>query len=305
MPRKSGETAKRHRSGAVGATAIPVFSLYGETQAVDDSEFVHIEHIRTRSELYDWRIGPHQHRGLFQTLFVLRGAVELRMDGRLAKVKAPCALSIPPGVVHAFRFRSGTHGYVLTVSDAMLPQGRHRALIEDLFVEPRVMSFADAPRRARPIAELLEQILVESRDNAPGHAALQEWLVNAVLLLIARERAAGVEDRHRGRRQRDFSRFRALVETHFREHWTVGRYAGALQMTEARLNRLTYAIAGKSAFDLIQDRLLLEARRRLIYIAAPISMLAYELGFEDPAYFSRYFKKRIGKTPSAFRREAR
>ena len=39
-------------------------------------------------------------------------------------------------------------------------------------------------------------------------------------------------------------------------------------------------------------------------MAAPISALAYELGFEDPAYFSRYFKSRVGVTPSAFRREA-
>lgn len=304
MAKRASNSRKIGKAASRPAEGIPVFSLYGETQRVDDAEFVHIEHIRTRSELYDWRIGPHRHRGLFQTVFLLRGAVEVRIDSQTTKLQAPCALSIPPAVVHSFRFRARTHGYVLTVSEAMLPQGHHRALIEDLFVEPRVISFTDAPRRARPIAELLEQILAEAREHAPGHGVLQEWLVNAVLLLTARKRAASVEDGRGRRQQREFSRFRALVETHFLAHWTVRRYADAMQMTEARLNRLTHAITGKSAFDLIQDRLLLEARRRLIYIAAPISMLAYELGFEDPAYFSRYFKKRVGVTPSAFRREA-
>lgn len=291
--------------GKAQPKGIPVFSLYGETARVDDSEFVHIEDIRARSERYDWHIKPHQHRGLFQILFVMRGAVKVQADGQVAKVKVPCALSVPPAVVHSFHFRPGTKGYILTISEAMLPRAHHRGLVEELFVESRVISFAGAPQRARPIAALLEQIVTEMRDNAPGRAAMQEWLVSAVLLLIARQRATAAEEGRSGRQQRDLSRFRALVEAHFLEHWTVGDYAAAMQMTEARLNRLTRTVAGKSAFDLIQDRLLLEARRKLIYVAAPISLLAYELGFDDPAYFSRYFKSRIGVTPSAFRRDGR
>jgi AraC family transcriptional activator of pobA len=284
---------------------VPVFSLYGETAQVDDAEFVHIEDIRTRSERYDWHIKPHQHRGLFQMLVLLRGDVEVEADGRARKVKAPCALSVPPAVVHSFRFKPRTHGYILTVSEAMLAQADHLGLIDDLFVEPRVISFADAPQHARPVAALLEQILSELRDNAPGRAKMQEWLVSAALLLIARRRAMVAEADRGGRQQRDVSLFRALVEAHFLEHWSVARYADTMRMTEGRLNRLTRAVAGKSAFDLIQDRLLLEARRKLIYVAAPISLLAYELGFEDPAYFSRFFKNRVGVTPSAFRREGR
>jgi AraC family transcriptional activator of pobA len=304
MAKKHDKSRNIRRSWQVRPADIPVFSLYGETAQVDDGEFVHIEDIRARSERYDWHIKPHQHRGLFQMLVLLRGDVEVEADARVSKVKAPCALSIPPAVVHSFRFRPRTHGYILTVSEAMLAQADHRGLIEDLFIEPRTISFADAPQHARPIAALLEQILVEVRDNAPGRAKMQEWLVSAALLLIARRRAMAAEADSGGRQQRDLSHFRALVEAHFLEHWTIARYAEAMRMTEGRLNRLARAVAGKSAFDLVQDRLLSEARRKLIYVAAPISLLAYELGFEDPAYFSRYFKSRVGVTPSAFRRNA-
>ncbi len=303
MTQKPRQSGKNGRPGRAQAPSVPVFSLYGETGPVDESEFVHIEDIRARSERYDWHIKPHQHRGLFQVLVLLRGDVEVEADANITKVKAPCALSVPPAVVHSFRFRPKTHGYILTVSEAMLARADHRGLIEDLFVEPRVISFADAPQRARPIAALLEQILAELHDDAPGRAKMQEWLVSAALLLIARHRVAAAEADRGGRQQRDLSRFRALIEAHFLEHWTTARYAEAMRMTEGRLNRLTRTVAGKSAFDLVQDRLLLEARRRLIYVAAPISLLAYELGFEDPAYFSRYFKARVGMTPSAFRRD--
>jgi len=302
MAKKSIKSAISLLSGGVPANSIPVFSLYGETARVDDAEFVHIEEISTRSALYDWHTQPHQHRGLFQ-LFVLRGAVEVRADGQVNKAAVPCALSVPPAVVHSFRFRRRTQGYILTLSETMLPQGSQRALVEQLFVQPRVIPFADAPQRARRVAALLEQVMEVLRESAPGRAAIQQWLVSAVLVLIARHRATSGADGQRGRQQRDFSRFRTLVEAHFLEHWTVSQYARAMQMTEGRLNRLVRAVAGKSAFDLIQDRLLLEARRKLIYVAAPILLLAYELGFEDPAYFPRYFKNKVGKTPSSFRRE--
>ena len=81
--------------GNAVTSEIPVFSLYGETARVDDGEFVHIEDIRARSSLYDWHIKPHQHRGLFQILFVARGAVEVQADGQSAHrcraVRAQCA----------------------------------------------------------------------------------------------------------------------------------------------------------------------------------------------------------------------
>ena len=102
----------RNSEGSVALRAkdIPVFSLYGETAPVDGTEFVHIEEIRARSERYDWHIEPHQHRGLCQVLFVLRGAVEVQADGHVEKIKVPCALSLPPAVVHALKFRPGTQG---------------------------------------------------------------------------------------------------------------------------------------------------------------------------------------------------
>jgi len=303
MATKPVNKGKISTPAVVAARDIPVFSLYGETTRVDDSEFVHIEDIRARSSLYDWHIKPHQHRGLFQILFVARGAVEVQADDAVRTVPVPCALSVPPAVVHGFRFKLRTHGYILTISEAMLARMRDRGLVEDLFVEPRVISFAGVSKSAERVAALLEQILAELHEEAPGRAAMQEWLVSAVLLLIARQQAHAAAEHRGGRQQRDFARFRALLEAHFLEHWSVGRYADALQMTESRLNRLTRTVAGKSAFDLIQDRLLLEARRKLTYVAAPISLLAYELGFEDPAYFSRYFKSRVGVTPSVFRRE--
>lgn len=61
------------------------------------------------------------------------------------------------------------------------------------------------------------------------------------------------------------------------------------------------AHTGKTALALAHDRLAREACRRLVYIAAPIARLASELGFDDPAYFCRFFKRQVGVGPRAYR----
>lgn len=67
------------------------------------------------------------------------------------------------------------------------------------------------------------------------------------------------------------------------------------------MNRLVRDQRGVSALELVHERLTREACRRLIYIAAPAARLAAELGFEDPAYFSRFFKRRMGVSPQSYR----
>ncbi|MBK6593215.1 MAG: helix-turn-helix domain-containing protein [Burkholderiales bacterium] len=72
-------------------------------------------------------------------------------------------------------------------------------------------------------------------------------------------------------------------------------------LTTQRLNRLVRDINGQSALEVVHERLTREACRRLRYIAAPVANLASEMGFDDAAYFSRFFKKRTGQTPLEFR----
>lgn len=291
------------------ATTVPLFALYGEEAHAADAEFVHIEDIQSRSRLYNWEIRSHAHQGLFQTVVVLEGGARVQLDDHTAEVAGPCAIVIPPAVVHAFQFLPGTQGFVLTVAEAMLFDGasaRSRPLFEALFLEPCLLDLAREPAAAARAAALLDQLMAEFRFPQLGRAMMCEWLVRGVLLLLERQRAAASGGTRSERvRTQLFARFRALVEEHYAEHWPVPRYAEALGLTERRLNRLCRTLVNRSAFEVVQDRLLLEARRRLIYIAAPVSLLAYELGFQDPAYFNRFFKKLTGVTPAAFRKRER
>ncbi|MFN3892114.1 MAG: helix-turn-helix domain-containing protein [Beijerinckiaceae bacterium] len=291
--------------GAASAE-VPVFRLYGEAESAADAEFLHIEPLQARSERHGWEIARHTHRGLFQAVFLTGKFGQAILDNRVAEARAPCVIVVPPGVVHAFNFEPGTAGYVLTLAAAWTgPKGADRAsgLFDGLMAEPAVVDLAED---AAACVTLLDQLMGEIRARRPGYGFVSEWLAASVLMMLARRRMAvdgaiRVDDP----RTDVFARFRMMVEEHFIEHWPVSRYAQALATSESRLDRICRSLAGHSAFEVIQNRVLLEARRKLVHVGAPVSALAYELGFEDPAYFCRFFKRHTGRTPSEWRREQR
>ena len=73
-------------------------------------------------------------------------------------------------------------------------------------------------------------------------------------------------------------------------------------MARTNFAAIAQTLAGKTALRLIHERLLLEARRELIYTTRPISTIADSLGFADPGYFTRFFKRLSGLSPKDFRR---
>lgn len=286
--------------------SIPLYTLYGEETADNSTSLIHIENIAARSRLYQWEIDSHTHQGILQTLIMFSGGAEVHLDDMVINSPSPRVIVIPPATVHAFKFEPDTHGFVLTISESILldtPSRRGRAPFDSLFLEPAAIALPENSSLLKTLENLLTHLLAEFHAPKRGHRSLTEWLAKSVLLLIEREQATLLMDnRAKGGRTRLFTEFRALVEQHYLEHWRIADYADALNVTPSKLNRTSRTLTGHSAFEITQQRLLLEARRRLVYIVAPVQLLAYELGFEDPAYFNRFFKKRTGMTPAQFRR---
>ncbi len=287
--------------------AAPAFSLYGETPASHDDDFVHIEEIAARSQRYGWEIGRHVHHGLCQILMLTVGDVAYRLDDDAGSSAGPCALVVPPATVHAFRFTPGAVGHVLTFAESRFVHGapERRALVEATFARPAALPLGPADPAAARLARLIAEIAVEFRHRGAGWTTAVEGLTAAAVALTARLLAAGLGEAGRSREIVLYGRFRALLETTYAERRAIGWYASALGVSESRLDRAVRAVAGKSAYAATQDRLMLEARRRLAYIAAPATKIAYELGFADAAYFWRFFRRRAGVTPVEVRKAAR
>jgi AraC family transcriptional activator of pobA len=289
------------------AAGVPVFTLYGEA-GQPGADMLHLESIASRSQRYRWEIDAHVHQGLYQVLWLQAGRAQARLDADRQDCEGPVVITIPPGVVHAFRFAPHSQGCVVTLSARSLVEGDAQAAgpaLRQLFDRPRVLPLGagEGGNDAARIASLFALLHAEFNAPRPAGSPVPLWLARALVWRLG-ERAA----RHthaavlaRSHHQALFTRFLELVEAQHAAHWPVSRYAARLGLTAERLNRLVRAEAGRSALDLVHERLAREACRRLAYVAAPISKLAFELGFEDPAYFCRFFKRRMGCSPRAWR----
>lgn len=282
--------------------AIPIFALYGETPAAP-VDMLHVEAIQSRSRLYQWEIDVHAHRSLHQILWIGSGTATIALDEQRVQRDGPVAVIVPPGVVHGFKFSPHTEGQVFTFNPHAMIEGDVPATgqaLRDLFAAARILEFAPDGAATMRIDRLFAELADEFASPDAGNSPVPLWLGRAIVWRLAQQSERQARYAARGGDQ--FTRFLLLVETHHCEHWPIARYADELGMTPERLNRLAKAETGQSALDVVHARLTREACRRLTYIAAPISKLAFELGFEDPAYFCRFFKRRTGQSPRDYRR---
>ena len=129
-----------------------------------------------------------------------------------------------------------------------------------------------------------------------GQVAAGMSLLVALLVQIARigatQQAASLVAR--SRKSVQIERFRALVDTHFRDHLPVERYADELGVTSGQLTRLCRDVLGMSSLDVIHARVAHEAQRDLVYSSLSVKQIAASLGFADEAYFTRFFRKQSG-----------
>ncbi len=284
-------------SGSPDTGVIPHYGLYGEHD-VRPFDFVHVERLRHRSERYDWTIDVHAHRGLAQLVLLTGGGIDLTVDGHPTAMQAPAVATIPSGAAHGLDVEPASTGWVVMLDeDQLITAELGRWLRWGVFDRPAVMPLADAD--ADELASLCAAIDRELTSLDAAHDAMAQWLTLVLLTTLARrvrrddEQTAPDGDR--------FREFRQLVEEHFAEHHPVAWYAERLHVSESSLNRLCQRASGRTAFEVVQDRLELEARRRLRYTAVPVGTLAVELGFDDQSYFARFFRRRTGSSPSAFR----
>jgi AraC family transcriptional activator of pobA len=278
---------------AHSGSAIQVYNLFGESSELPD--VVHCETIAARSVLHDWKLAVHRHARLHQVLLIEQGGGEATLDGRVYALRPMHAVNVPVGDVHGFHFLPGTQGWVVTIAAEILD--------ETLLAQEglrSVLSQCTVVRGTPQMRATMKQIFAEFAGRSFARAHVLRALSAGLIGLVAREIVRGKHDSSAADSEL-FRRFEALLEQHHLQRWSVSDYAGALSITPTHLNRVTRAATGDTASHLILNRMVREARRNLVYTNLPVSTIAYTLGFDDPAYFSRVYAAATGLSPRAFR----
>lgn len=285
--------------------SITRYALYGEGFGDIAPEFLHLESISARARLHEWTIAPHAHPGIFQLLLLEQGGGMLACDDRRFELVPTTLVLLPSGCIHAFVFEAEAEGWVLSLAHDLLHDPRIAGVFDaaPLRGAAGVRQLDETDRSTGRLRWLLADLAQESDDTRSG--ALSACLAAQLGLVLALAGAALTEDdagaRTNGRAEMLVWRFRQMVDRTYRESWSVDRYADDLGTTGPTLTRACRSVLQRAPAEVVRDRVLLEAMRSLTYTSAGISQISDHLGFEDPAYFSRFFKQRVGMTASAFR----
>jgi AraC family transcriptional activator of pobA len=283
---------------------VPNFYLYGEPHRSVDDHFLHVESLAARSRPAGWTIRPHSHRELNHIFLIAGGGGVMQAEGAVTAFEAPCLLLIPSRVVHGFHWQAESSGSVITLADRYADElVRRDPDAAALFVAPTVTALSK--HGVRQISAQARSLMRELAWIAPGHrtaidAVLALIVVQAVRALAIHARDGG---QSRGRQAELVARFRALVEDRFRLREPVAAYAARLGVSPTTLRTACATVAGTPPAEILNLRAFLEARRSLCYSNQSVAEIAYNLGFVDPAYFTRSFTRHAGRSPRQFRTE--
>jgi AraC family transcriptional regulator, transcriptional activator of pobA len=279
---------------------IPIHDLQPERAA---SKF---EVLPWRKEISKYDVSlPHRHN-YFEVLIFLKGGGTHEIDFTAYPVKTYSVHFVSANQVHVVKRKTGSDGFSILFEEAFLA-GETR-LHDFGFYQPGAFPVLNLTKKDfAEIQPLLENIRAEFFSHEKNKREMLRLLLHALLLKAQRlyENSA-MQTQVAAIAKNDFTAaMQQLIEQHYLQHWRASHYARELNMSVANLNGLCKQHFSKSTEALIQERILLEIKRLLVYSEKAVKEICFDLGFEDPAYFNRFFKKHTGATPVEYRKSVR
>lgn len=269
--------------------------------------------LKRMEAVYDQHKGapaePHRHN-YYNVLLVNEGQATHHLDFHEYAVQDQQVLFVSPGQVHQLVEHERSSGYIISFTrDFLIQNGINECFISDInlfrdYEESPPLNLDDnILARLQSYVQLMESYL--DKDYQFKFEAISAYL--KLFLIVCNEACEPLFDDDNPQSLHTTThllrQFKILVEEVFTYEHQVNYYAERLSITADYLNKVVKNSIGISAKDFILQRILLEAKRQLIYSNAPSKEIGYELGFRDPAYFSNFIKKHTGKSVRSFREE--
>ena len=269
--------------------AIPTHPFAGEQPEGLPIRYVPL-HVRND---YDFA-RPHRH-DYFELFFFTRGGGTHHIDFDAYPVADHSAHLIYPGQVHLLRREPDSYGSVIHFTQELF---MGLTGVETL-MEYSVFIGNNRPEEQQELEVLLRQLEGEYERGHIDLAILKTYLQ----LLLQKCLRFSERDRPVSRPHKDtrFLAFKQLVEAQFRNHASATHFAAQLGLSERKLNEICHTAIGNTANAYIRDRILLEAKRLLSHSGLSVKEISFRLGFDDPSYFNRFFRKNVGMPAGEFK----
>lgn len=239
---------------------------------------------------------PHRH-DYYELFYFQKGGGEHEIDFKPFEIKSDSFQLVAPGQVHQMKRSPGSMGFVLLFTN------------EDIIESKSVFDFllehsAHSVDERNPFcnlnpdeSKLIGRIILDAWENKSKTSS--EIMKHTLIGLCLRMKEQMPQSDSAA--SSDYTKFRQLIVNNFRKKRTVSAYANELNLTSKSLNELTKKHSGRTASDHIYKQVILEAKR-LLLLGIPVKEVAFNLEFDDPAHFSKFFKKQVGLAPADFRK---
>ncbi len=283
---------------------IPVYDICSISREPGSSDELLVERLSTYLKKYYAQLHfPHRHSFYHMVLF-MKGKGFHSIDFDKFSVKPYQVYCMVPGQVHSWNFEKEMEGYIINFSEDFFKS----FLLNPSYVEQFSFFSGNSKEGVVQLPESVHKEIVKLAESLVQQRGVKhtdkERLLLLQLLMLVEESIS-----HKGikaipqQKQLLLRNFRRLIEAHYKTMRLPNEYADLLYITSNHLNALCRDLLGKTAGEVIRDRVLLEAKRLLTNGAMSVAEIGYELNFQDNSYFNRFFKKSAGVTPEEFRRQ--
>ncbi|MBN4053861.1 4-hydroxyphenylacetate catabolism regulatory protein HpaA [Haliea sp. AH-315-K21] len=253
----------------------------------------------------------HRHAQYLQIHYFERGDINFHIDDKLFQVEGPCLFLTPPAIPHSFQTMQDAGGHVLTIHQSLIWELMKRGLqnVPEIDLQLGIClteknMHEEQRNQWQLIQQLLQNIKNEWLAESPAKFLVLENFVYLLIIQIARLSSRQVKSSLINNDDlRLFHRFSNEIETHLHEHWHLYEYTRTIGVSASRLYQICKRISNSSPKKIIRERLLQEVKRMLTFSSLSSNEISYKLGFNDPAYFSRFFKAQTGMTPHSYRKK--
>jgi AraC family transcriptional activator of pobA len=279
--------------------SIPIRRITGTSKTQDFHQSFSIRNIEEL--LPDQDIVEELHRHDFFYLLALKKGSGLHdIDFVSYTIADHSVFFIRPGQVHALTLKTGSTGYLVQFSTEFYnPQDKAaKHLLGKASHTNHYQLHAEGNQK---YISLLDYIYREHGNKQLGYETVVQANMTILFIELIRQNNSNAIGNHTLYSREQLEKFLELLEAHIFSHKQVLQYAELLNLSIYQLNTITKTMLGKTSSALINEQIILEAKRCLLATTNQINQTAYRLGYEDVSYFIRFFKKHTGYTPEAFR----
>lgn len=246
---------------------------------------------------------PHRHN-YYEIFFFNEGGGTHFIDFTEYPITDNAIHFVSPGQVHRLQRSGHAHGSIVLFSrDFFHPvAGNSGSLFSFPFLNNSPYPVMNVTKEEfDEFAPLLSLIANEKEKGREVYKEFLRSCLNATLLKCLHLFNTVYPDRA-SKQGSAFNVFRELVEKEYRGQRQPSWYASQLHITEKRLNEMCKDATGENVTNYIKQRIMLEAKRLLAHTDHSVKEIATFLGFDDPAYFNRFYKTNAGETAGDFRK---